>query len=80
MAGLGMLPVNGPLKIKAPVISGAVPIGYRSQIDKSTEEAPLGYYKVLLTDYNVKAELTATNKMWFPALYLSKGDGFKGDD
>lgn len=64
MAGLGMLPVNGPLKIKVgdQRIKGD---GYRSEIDKSTEEAPLGYYKVMLTDYNVKAELTATTRCGF---------------
>jgi putative alpha-1,2-mannosidase len=39
--------------------------GYRSQIDKSTEDAGIGYYKVLLTDYNIKAELTATTRCSF---------------
>jgi len=64
MAGLGMLPVNGPLKIKTgdERSSGE---GYRSQIDKTTEEAPLGYYKVMLSDYQVKAELTATTRCGF---------------
>jgi len=64
MAGLGMLPVNGPLKIKVGD-ERKVGDGYRSQIDKSTEEAPLGYYKVMLTDYNIKAELTATTRCGF---------------
>ncbi|MGY4384046.1 putative alpha-1,2-mannosidase [Pedobacter sp. UYP24] len=64
MAGLGMLPVNGPLKIKGgdERIKGD---GYRSEIDKATEEAPLGYYKVNLKNYNVKAELTATIRCSF---------------
>lgn len=64
MAGLGMLPVNGPLKIKGgdERIKGD---GYRSKIDKSTEEAPLGYYKVMLKDYDVNAELTATTRCGF---------------
>ncbi|WP_285057456.1 GH92 family glycosyl hydrolase [Pedobacter ginsengisoli] len=64
MAGLGMLPVNGPLKIRTGDQRNGTD-GYRSQIDKSTEEAPLGYYKVMLTDYNVKAELTATTRCGF---------------
>ncbi|RYE20341.1 MAG: hypothetical protein EOP51_18010, partial [Sphingobacteriales bacterium] len=64
MAGLGMLPVNGPLKIKGGDERGEND-GYRSQIDKSTEEAPLGYYKVDLKDYGVKAELTATTRCGF---------------
>ncbi|MHA4895900.1 GH92 family glycosyl hydrolase [Pedobacter sp. PWIIR3] len=64
MAGLGMLPVNGPLKIKGgdERIKGD---GYRSEVDKATEEAPLGYYKVDLKTYNVKAELTATTRCGF---------------
>lgn len=65
MGGLGMLPVNGPLKIKVGDQRSAPGEGYRSRIDKSTEEAPLGYYKVILTDYNIKAELTATTRASF---------------
>ena len=34
--------------------------GYRSRYDKSSEEASAGYYKVLLSDYQVKVEATAT--------------------
>lgn len=64
MSGLGMLPVNGPLKIKVGD-QGDPDSGYRSRIDKSTEEAPLGYYKVDLTDYNITAEMTATTRAGF---------------
>ncbi|RZK81162.1 MAG: hypothetical protein EOO92_05600 [Pedobacter sp.] len=64
MAGLGMLPVNGPLKIKGGN-ERSKGEGYRSEVDKSTEEAPIGYYKVMLKDYNVKAELTATTRCGF---------------
>ncbi len=34
--------------------------GYRSRFDKKSETATAGYYKVLLSDYNILAELTAT--------------------
>jgi predicted alpha-1,2-mannosidase len=61
MAGLGTLPVNGPLKTTVGDERKGND-GYRSQIDKSSEEAPLGYYKVKLTNYNIKAELTATTR------------------
>ena len=64
MAGLGTLPVNGPLKIKGGD-QRAEGEGYRSKIDKATEEAPIGYYKVMLTDYHIKAELTATTRCSF---------------
>lgn len=32
--------------------------GYRSRYDKSSEEASAGYYTVMLTDYQIKAEAT----------------------
>ena len=64
MAGLGMLPVNGPLKIKVGD-QNHPDEGYRRRIDKSSEEAPLGYYKAVLTDYHIKAELTATTRCGF---------------
>lgn len=64
MAGLGMMPTNGPLKIK-PGDDAHPGQGYRSSIDKATEEAPLGYYKVHLQDYDVTAELTATTRCSF---------------
>ncbi|MBA7571164.1 hypothetical protein ES708_12922 [subsurface metagenome] len=47
--------------------------GYRSRIDKSTEKAPLGYYKVHLTDYNIWAELTATTRCGFQRYTFPKG-------
>lgn len=72
MAGLGIMPVNGPLQIK---IGDQVKPdeGYRSRIDKSSEEAPLGYYKVKLTDYDIQAELTATTRCGFQRYTYPKG-------
>ncbi len=64
MAGLGMMPTNGELKIK--VADQFNPDeGYRSRIDKRTEEAPLGYYKVYMTDTDIQAEVTATTRASF---------------
>ena len=34
-------------------------------MDKKTEQAPLGYYKVFLTDTKILAELTATERAGF---------------
>ena len=64
MAGLGMLPTNGPL-ITQVGDEKDPDSGYRSRIDKATEKAPLGYYSVLLSDYDIKAELTATTRCGF---------------
>jgi predicted alpha-1,2-mannosidase len=64
MSGLGVFPTRGPLQTK--MGDEARPEdGYRSTIDKTTEEAPLGCYKVRLTDYDILAELTATTRCGF---------------
>lgn len=39
--------------------------GYRSRFDKADEQAEAGYYSVLLKDYQVKVELTATERVGF---------------
>jgi len=64
LGGLGIFPTNGKLKTKIGNES-STGVGYRSAIDKRSEEAPIGYYKVLLKDYNIKAELTATTHCSF---------------
>lgn len=64
MSGLSMLPVNGPLITQVGDQEDPAS-GYRSAIDKRTEEAPLGYYKVHLLKYNIWAELTATTRCSF---------------
>jgi predicted alpha-1,2-mannosidase len=64
MAGLGMMPTNGVLQTK--VGDQFDPdAGYRSRIDKMTEEAPLGYYKVYMTDTDIWSEVTATTRCSF---------------
>ena len=72
MSGLSMLPVNGPLVTKIGDQSNPDE-GYRSKIDKETEEAPLGYYKVYLIRYNITAELTATTRCSFQRYTFPKG-------
>jgi predicted alpha-1,2-mannosidase len=64
MAGLGTFPTNGPL-ITEVGNQGEPDTGYRSRVDKTTETAPLGYYSVVLSDYQIKAELTATTRASF---------------
>jgi predicted alpha-1,2-mannosidase len=64
VSGLGTMPTNGPLQTRVGHQKDADG-GYRSRIDKSTEMAPLGYYKVDLTDYDITAEMTATTRCGF---------------
>ncbi len=64
VSGLGTMPANGPIQT-AVGDQKDVDSGYRSRINKETEIAPIGYYSVDLTDYNIKAELTATTRCGF---------------
>ena len=48
--------------------------GYRSAFTHSTEKASPGYYTVLLDDYNVKVELTATEHVGFHKYSFPKTD------
>lgn len=71
MAGLLMMPTNGELKTQ--IGDEKKPDeGYRSRLDKETEEAPIGYYKADLTDYGITAELTATTRCSFQRYTFQK--------
>lgn len=61
MAGLGMMPTTGPLQIAAGD-QYQPDEGYRSRIDKDEETGGIGYYRTVLTDYGIEAELTATTR------------------
>jgi predicted alpha-1,2-mannosidase len=64
MAGLGVFATNG--RLRTTIGDELRPhSGYRSRIDKKTEEAPIGSYKVQLADYDIKAEVTATTRCGF---------------
>ncbi|MEC3878151.1 GH92 family glycosyl hydrolase [Parapedobacter sp. 10938] len=67
MAGLGTMPTNGKLKTKIgdQSIFKKDSTFYRSSFDKSTEVTDVGYYKVELSDYNIRAELTSTTRCGF---------------
>jgi predicted alpha-1,2-mannosidase len=71
LGGLGIFATNGQLKtnIGDELKPGS---GYRSRIDKKGEQAPVGYYKVQLADYNIKAEVTATTRCGFERFTFPK--------
>ncbi|MCF0057980.1 GH92 family glycosyl hydrolase [Dyadobacter sp. CY356] len=73
MTGLGTFPASGPLQINMGDQSHPDD-GYRSRIDKSSEQAPLGYYKVNLTDNNITAELTSTTRASFQRYTYHQSD------
>jgi putative alpha-1,2-mannosidase len=53
-----VMPTTGPLKTNSGKENPSIK-GYRSAYDKKSEIAKAGYYAVQLTDYGIKAEMTA---------------------
>lgn len=73
IGGVSFMPTNGPLKVKPGDLEGREN-GYRSHFDHKNEIAQPGYYKVLLNDYNITAELTATEHVGFHRYTFPKND------
>lgn len=64
LAGLGIMASNGELKTV--VGDEQKPDeGYRSRINKRSEEAGIGLYKAYLSDYDISAEISATTRCGF---------------
>jgi predicted alpha-1,2-mannosidase len=61
MIGLLLQPTCGKLQVN-PGREQFPDEGYRSRIDKSSEQAKIGHYSVYMTDTKIKAELTATRR------------------
>lgn len=64
IGGITFAPTVGKLQT-IPGKLDDVDSGYRSSFDRKDELATAGYYSVLLKDYNIKAELTATERVGF---------------
>lgn len=56
-----VMPTTGPLHTVAGLADGSVK-GWRSRYDKATETAQAGYYSVVLTDYGIRVETSATTR------------------
>ena len=64
VGGIVLMPACGKLK----TVPGAVDsegVGYRSKFSHNEETATAGYYSVMLQDYGIKAEVTATERVAF---------------
>lgn len=57
-----IMPTTGELKLN-PGTEANPDIGYRSRFSHKNEQASPGYYSVLLDDYKIKAEMTATTRV-----------------
>lgn len=73
VGGVSFMPTTGPLKVR-PGGLDTLGSGYRSGFDHKNEVAIPGYYKVLLDDYKVTAELTATKRVGFHRYTFPKSD------
>lgn len=73
IGGVVVMPTTGELK----TINGSLDNpdeGYRSRFNKSSEHAEPGYYSVVLKDYAIKAELTATERVGYHRYTFPKSD------
>ena len=57
-----IMPTTGELKLN-PGTEEQPESGYRSRFSHATEKSMPGYYEVMLDDYNIKAQLTATQRV-----------------
>jgi len=73
VGGLALMPVTGE-PITSPGLLEDPSNGWRSTFDKASEHARAGYYSVELSDYKVKAELTATKRVGFQRFTFPAGE------
>ena len=75
VGGLALMPTKGePLTVPGKLEDPAG--GWRSTFDKADESATPGYYCVLLKDYGIRAELTATQRVGFQRFTFNEaGEG-----
>ena len=64
VGGVVIAPTTGELQTVPGELSDPES-GYRSRFDKESEHAHPGYYSVILKDYDILAELTATDRVAF---------------
>ena len=67
-----LMPAVGELKLN-PGRADYPDEGYRSRFSHATEKATPGYYEVMLDDYGIKAQLTATQRVGVHKYTFPKG-------
>ncbi|RPD45238.1 glycoside hydrolase family 92 protein [Hymenobacter sediminis] len=73
VGGVSFMPTTGELRVKPGDLEGPA-TGYRSRFDRKNQVAEPGYYRVLLDDYGITAELTATKRVGFHRYTFPKND------
>ena len=64
VGGVALMPITGEAKTKPGLLENPED-GWRSSFQKTDEVADAGYYSVVLQDYGVRAELTATARVGY---------------
>jgi len=73
LGDLLIIPTTGSLNLSAGT-EGKPGEGYRSRFSHKRESAEPGYYSVMLDDYKIKAELTASERVGFHRYTFPKSD------
>lgn len=73
IGGIALMPTSGELVTIPGLPTDSVKTGFRSAFDRKNEVATAGYYSVLLDDYRIQAELTATPRVAFQRFTFPKG-------
>ena len=68
-----IMPTTGDLKLN-PGTATNPESGYRSRFSHDKENAEAGYYSVMLDDYNIKAEMTATSRVGMHQYSFPEGE------
>lgn len=73
IGGIVLMPATGALKTVPGPVNDTTGIGYHARFDRQGEVATAGYYAVRLKDYDIKAELTATQRVAFQRFTFPAG-------
>lgn len=74
IGGITLMPTTGKLITTPGLPDGTGAKGYRSAFTHDEETATAGYYSVLLRDYGIKAEVTATERVAFQRFTFPESD------
>lgn len=74
IGGISLMPTRGKLITVAGDTADVYPQGYRSKFSHDNEVVAPGYYSVVLDDYAIKVELTATKRVAYHRYTFPKGN------
>lgn len=73
IGGIVLMPTTGKLITVPGLPTDSIKTGYRSHFDRANEVATAGYCSVLLDDYQIQAEVTATPRVAYQRFHFPKG-------